>query len=206
MTLLSSLDIILIIILVLLSFWGLIRGFLKELSSIVNWVGSFYFTAITKPFVLPKIEKRITIPLLPDIITNVILFIVFMILLSIIMNHITDYIKLKKVLPFSTDRLLGFIFGFFKSILVCGFILTCMDMINKNSTKKLESLENSLVYDYFSKSKNKILNSVLESLLGDFLTEIQKNKSEKKDNNNNKKNKIKEDIKDMDKLIDIIVD
>ena len=90
---LYGLDISLITILLLFSFIGLIRGFLKELSSIVNWVGSFYLTAITKSIVLQKIENRVNIPLLPDLITNIVLFILYMIVLSIFMNFVVNNIK-----------------------------------------------------------------------------------------------------------------
>ncbi len=203
---LSGLDISLITILLLFSFIGLIRGFIKELSSIVNWVGSFYLTATTKPIVLQKIENRVNIPLLPDLITNIVLFILYMIVLSIFMNFIVNNIK--KILPTSTNSFLGFILGSLKGILVSMFILTGMNIVNENSSKKIKILENSMLYNYSGKSKNGIFNNVIESLLGNFLKEIQKNEAKKiiedslKEKNINNKN----NSEDMEKLLNILVD
>lgn len=207
--LLSNLDIFLVVILILFSFIGLIRGFLKELSSIIYWVGSFYFTSVTKPILLPKIEKKVAIPFLPDIIANVTLFIIYIIILSIIMNYVTNAIK--KILPHSTNGLLGFIFGFIKGILISIFILTGINIINENSKKKLEILENSIFYNYFNKSENRVFNNVMESLLGNFLKEIQKNKTKKIIEDNFKEKKLenkkdKNNNEDMEKLLNILVD
>lgn len=201
----SGLDITLTVVVVLFSFIGLVRGFLSELSSIVNWLGSFYLTAITKPLILPQIEKRISIPLLPDIIVNVVLFVLYIIILSALMNAVINVIK--KILPKSANGFLGFTLGGLKGVLISMFVLTGMSMINKNSREKLKMLENSTLYGYYNKSKNMMFNSIIESLLGDFLKEIQKSKEKEAirqdlEKNTNGKNNNEE----MEKLLNIIVD
>lgn len=202
----SGLDVSLVVVVVLLSFIGLVKGFLSELSSIINWLGSFYLTAITKPLIIPKIEKRVSIPLLPDIIVNVVLFVLFMIMLSAFMNAIVNVVK--KVLPKSANGFLGFILGGLKGILISMFVLTGMNMINGNSREKLRMLENSVLYNYYNKSRNIMFNGIIESLLGDFLKEIQKNKEKDGDAERNpgKSANGKNNNEEMEKLLNIIVD
>lgn len=201
----SGLDITLTVVVVLFSFIGLVRGFLSELSSIVNWLGSFYLTAITKPLILPQIEKRISIPLLPDIIVNVVLFVLYIIILSALMNAVVNVAK--KILPKSANGFLGFTLGGLKGILISMFVLTGMSMINRNSREKLKMLENSTLYGYYNKSKNMMFNSIIESLLGDFLKEIQKSKEKEAIRHNLEKNTNgKNNNEEIEKLLNIIVD
>lgn len=122
------------------------------------------------------------------------------------MNAIVNVAK--KILPKSANGFLGFMLGCLKGILISMFVLTGMDMINRNSREKLKTLENSTLYSYYSKSKNKMFNGIIESLLGDFLKEIQKSKKDEdiRERNLEKNIKDKNDSKEMEKLLNIIVD
>ena len=75
----SNFDTTIAIILIFFSTCGLIRGFLKEISSVVNWFGSFYLTSAIKPFVRPFFEEKIQIPFLLDTIMNITIFVVLIV-------------------------------------------------------------------------------------------------------------------------------
>ena len=114
----------------------------------------------------------------------------------------------KKVLPKSANGFLGFMLGCLKGVLISMFVLTGMDMINRNSREKLKTLENSALYSYYNKSRNRMFNNIIESLLGDFLKEIQKSKKEEdiRERNLEKNMKNRDNSEEMEKLLNIIVD
>ena len=161
----SNFDIAIAIILMFFSFVGLIRGFLKELSSIVNWFGSFYLTSIVKPFINPFFEEKIKIPLLLDIVVNIVVFVGLIVVISIITNYLV--VILKKLIPVTLNGSLGFLFGMLKGILLSLLIIAFMKIVYNKKTP--EYLEESIIYS--AVSNDDFFVDMLHDIFGDFAEE-----------------------------------
>lgn len=206
---LSNLDLSLSIVILSFSLIGLVRGFLNEVTSIINWFGAFYLTSIIKPFFVVFLQKKITVPFLPDIIANIILFVIFIIILSISTNYIL--LSIKKILPASVNVVFGFIFGAFKGVLLSILFLSSINIIYKNTDPKEQRwLEKSVIYGLYNDIGDKnIFSKSIESILGDMLKESSIDNTKKiiEKNIKNETKKLNEvNKKDMDKLLDLIVD
>lgn len=206
---LSGLDLSLSIVILSFSLIGLIRGFLNEITSIINWFGAFYLTSITKPFLVVLLQKKITVPFLPDIVANIILFVMFIIILSISTNYVI--LSIKKILPASVNGIFGFIFGAFKGGLLSILFLSSVNIIYKNTSPGEQKwLEKSVIYGLYNNIGNEnIFSKSIENILGDMLKESNIDGTKKiiEKNIKNETKKLNEvDKKDMDKLLDLIVD
>lgn len=217
MELLSNFDIILVVVVAFFSIIGLIRGFLKELTSIITWFGSIYLTSILKPFAIKLLSSRIQFPFLLDLIANASVFVVLIIFFSICSKTIVE--KIKSLLPYSINTSLGFLFGFVKGIMIIGLFLGCFNSLFKEESKKPEILKTSFVNDLlinktniFIDTTNVLLGSYVGSdqvksnvdNLNDFIDKTERyNKVRKilnEDTEDNKKDKNKE--KDINDIID----
>jgi uncharacterized membrane protein required for colicin V production len=74
--------------------------------------------------------------------------------------------KTREYVPLSINSGLGFLFGFFKGVLIISVSLTCVNMVY--GEKKPESLEKSIVNGIVDK-KDSILTNIIYGLLGDFI-------------------------------------
>lgn len=188
----SNFDIIIAVIIMLLSLFGLIRGFLRELSSIINWFGSFYLASVFKPMIRPIFEDKIQIPFLLDIIANAVLFVLLIIVISIITNYLS--IILRKLIPISLNGTLGFLFGLTKGVLLSLLIISFLKVVYND--KSPDFLKDSIIYN--SVASDDIFIDMLNNIFGDF----SKNRNIKKDINK-KIEEIKEDVAtDIEKAID----
>lgn len=184
----SSLDSFLVFLVFTLSIIGFIRGFLKEIASIINWFGSFYLISVFKPFVVPLLKDKIQIPFLLDITVNSIIFVILIIVISILNNYLISMIK--KVVPNITNNGLGFLFGFMKGLLITGFIVAFLNIVYKKTTQLPMWLDNSYIYNSV-KIENSIFSNIIESILGDL-----NNVNKKIEISNSNTNKNIEKIKD----------
>ena len=190
----SNFDIVIATILMFFSFMGLIRGFLKELSSVINWFGSLYLTSIIKPFINPLFEDKIKIPFLLDMVVNIVVFVGLIIIISIITNYLS--IILRKLIPATINGGLGFLFGLLKGILLSLLIIAFMRIAyNKNLP---DYLKNSTIYNKVL--KDEFFVDILHNIFGDFSKEsIIENTSETIDNT--LKN-INENIENINETLD----
>ncbi|MDR2077608.1 MAG: CvpA family protein [Rickettsiales bacterium] len=200
----SSLDLWVLAILATLSLIGLARGFLREITSILNWFGSLYLTSLAKPFVVSLLKNRISTPFLLDIISNVVLFVFCMLILSILGSYIVA--KVEDFLPIYVNRLFGLLFGSIKGSLISLVILASLNILYRDpNIEEPLWLKNSIAFEYFSSIDSDIFVNILEKILGDMIKE--EKKSENNDEKNYEKSKEKnEDLKDIDDLLKIIVD
>lgn len=197
----TNLDCILIFLVFSLSILGLLRGFLNELGSIINWFASLYLTAKIKPLVVPLFKSIITIPFLLDIVVNAILFVSLMIGVSILNKFLIS--KLKQYIPNYTNSELGFLVGCAKGVLLCCMILAFLSVIYDHSSKKPNWLYDSYIYNS-SKNKNSLFVDIIKSILGDVASE---NKETKNNSKNDEKNKKIEDIKEeINSIKDDVID
>jgi membrane protein required for colicin V production len=189
-----------------LSAVGLIRGFLKEVTSIINWFGSFYLTSKIKPSLTPLLQDKIKIPFLLDVVVNIILFATLTIALSIIGNYLISAIK--KIVPTSTNSSLGFLFGFLKGILISGVTISFLSIVYQNSDNKPYWLNKSHIYN--SMGSSSMFKSMLENILGDLM-KLEDKKKESSDDGV-QQDKIIDDTISLDnlggieKLINVVVE
>ena len=208
----TNLDYSLVSLIFILSLIGLIRGFLNELISLINWSGSFYLTSKIKPLIIPLLKEKIQIPFLLDIIVNSIVFVSLIITLSILNKYLAS--KIKKIVPTSTNNGLGFLFGLVKGVLLSSLIIAFLTVIYKNSTRQPDWLYDSYIFN-LNKNKNSIFINIINTILGDLIDNEEKIDNSK---NNDKihhykeiEKNIIEDLKnniqekeDIEKLIDLI--
>ena len=158
----TNLDVFCIGLIALLSFTGFIRGFLKEFASIVNWSATVILTISLKQFIIETFLKDFKFPFFKDFLANVILFILFMLIISMITKVLVE--KTRQFIPYSTNSSLGFLFGFLKGILIVGSCLACFDLIsNGNSPMTEKSVINNMLI-----KQNDMFSNVFRELLGEY--------------------------------------
>jgi membrane protein required for colicin V production len=209
MILQSNLDLWLATIVLFLAAIGTFRGFLKEITSILNWFGSLYLTSLAKPVAVNALRSKITTPFLLDIVSNAVLFVLSMIALSIFSNYLV--VKIEEILPSSVNRTLGAIFGFIKGFLISMIVLASLRILYRGpDINKPNWLENSLAYNkYFDNSNSDSFVDALEIIFGDMIKE-KKDDPKRQPPEADKKIENGEGIQDLEKdmndLLDTIVD
>ncbi|MDR2778485.1 MAG: CvpA family protein, partial [Rickettsiales bacterium] len=166
----SSLDLWVVVILLIISLIGLLRGFLSEVASISNWFGSLYLTSLAKPFLANLLRNKISTPFLLDIVSNVILFVFCMIVLSIVNSYLTT--EIEKFLPVHVNRTFGFLFGLIKGFLISVIILASLDILYRDpNIEEPNWLKDSIAFSYFNDASGNIFVGILERILGDMIKE-----------------------------------
>jgi membrane protein required for colicin V production len=94
------------------------RGLIKELLSVVSWVGAAVATLYGLPYLEPFALMFISVELIAKAATGIAIFVVTLVILSLISQMITA--RIKDSMLSAIDRSLGFVFGVFRgSVLLC---------------------------------------------------------------------------------------
>ena len=107
-----------IFILLISAFLAYMRGFVHEMLSVGGWIGAFFTTLYTFPYVKPYSRELIKIELGADLISGLVIFVLSLVVFSIITRAISKHVKgsMLNVL----DRALGFLFGMARgAIVIC---------------------------------------------------------------------------------------
>lgn len=112
----SSIDFVILAILLLSSLISLIRGFVREAMSLVAWVIAVWVAVKFAPSIAAMLAEQITISPLRHGIAFIILFLAMLMALGVI-NFLIGMIIKRSGLS-STDRLLGLLFGFLRGAIV----------------------------------------------------------------------------------------
>lgn len=177
---LGNFDIFILLLFLFCIVIGLIRGFIRELFSLLNWVLSFYLLTLLKPLFTGYFAELIRIPFLSDIILNISIFVIVLIILSIISKYIAEL--LKKIMPYNLDTTLGFLFGIVKAYVILILVTSTIEVLYNE--KEPEILNNSVFNKIFY--RNETANDKIRILLGDFLEEKVPNNQIKKEEENGK--------------------
>lgn len=102
-------DIGVAVVLLVSAILGLVRGFTRELFSILAWVGAGAISYFAYPYVQPWLNDLIEIELLSELGAAIGVFVIAMIVLSLIFSALADKLKGKKT--GALDRSLGFLYG-----------------------------------------------------------------------------------------------
>ena len=119
---LSVTDIIVLAILAISALFAFFRGFVKEVLSIMGWVGAALVAIWGFPYARPLARNLIPYPEIADVATGAVLFIVALVVFGLIAHVIAAQVKESAVS--GLDRALGFLFGVARGgvIVSLGFI------------------------------------------------------------------------------------
>lgn len=112
----NLIDLIVVTVIVLSGIFALARGFVKEVLSIISWVGAVFATLYGFDTASALARKFIGTPLIADAVAGGGLFLITLFMLSSISGLIANRVRGSTV--GSVDRSLGFVFG-----LLRGFVL-----------------------------------------------------------------------------------
>jgi membrane protein required for colicin V production len=116
---LNAFDLVVLAIVILSGLFALMRGLVKEILSIVSWVGALFAALYGFAYVAPYVSGMIQPAWLADVITGVGLFVAALIALGLISTLISGAVH--KSSAGALDRSLGFLFG-----LVRGAVIVCV--------------------------------------------------------------------------------
>ncbi len=112
-------DIVVIVVILLSAILAFLRGFIRDLTGLLNWVLAILLTYFLSPFVVKLFEKSKYSDIVINSAVHSIMFVVLLIIISIITSRIST--PLSEKLPKSVDQSLGFAFGFAK-----GYLIICL--------------------------------------------------------------------------------
>jgi membrane protein required for colicin V production len=112
------------------------RGFVKELLSILSWVGATIATILLFPKALPYAQEQIADELLAKVAAAVALFVVTLFLLGFINHFISSRVQKSALGPL--DRMLGLAFGLVRGIIVVALAYIALTLIFPDEKERPE--------------------------------------------------------------------
>ncbi|WP_455475640.1 CvpA family protein [Bartonella sp. B17] len=112
----TVLDGIVVAIILLSAFLAMLRGFSREVLSLISWAITAVATLFLFKPVLPLFEQYLSNKMIALIVTLVTLFVIILIITSIITMKISDFIIDSRI--GILDRTIGFIFGALRGLLI----------------------------------------------------------------------------------------
>ena len=113
---LCTIDILIASILAISVLIGFFRGAIKEILTVASWIGAIFLTILLFPLGKSIISNFVQQPLLVDLITYVVVFVVFLIILSAF-TYVFSSIAKSSVLAVP-NRICGALFGVLRGILI----------------------------------------------------------------------------------------
>lgn len=117
---LTYFDYFIFLIMLFLTLLGLLRGFIRELFSLLTWIGSGTLTIALRPVITNLISQKISNTILANAISSLLIFVIAIIGLSILTSNISKTITTK--FPSSINITLGIAFGFAKGFIISSLI------------------------------------------------------------------------------------
>ncbi len=116
-------DIVVAGVLLISALFAFARGFVRELLSVVGWVGAIFAAIYGMPYVQPYARNAIETEFIADVGAWIAVFLVVLLLISLITGSITDRVKESSLN--ALDRSLGFLFGLARGavLVILAFIL-----------------------------------------------------------------------------------
>lgn len=131
---LNNLDVVFLIITGVSALVGVVRGMTKELLSLVGWVLAAVAVFYMVPLLDPVMQKYIASKVLANVVSGMIILIVFCVIWILTVDKITSAIRLSKLS--SLDRILGFVFGTARGILIVILISMMLTTLIPEESKK----------------------------------------------------------------------
>ncbi|WP_273759533.1 CvpA family protein [Bartonella sp. ML70XJBT.G] len=156
----TVLDGIVVAVILLSAFLAMLRGFSREILSLVSWAIAAVATLFLFKPVLPFFEQYLSNKMIALITTLVTIFIIVLIITSIITMKISDFIIDSRI--GILDRIIGFVFGVLR-----GLFIVVIGMLLLNALVNPENQANWL--------KNAKTKPILDSLGQKVLERLPKN-------------------------------
>ncbi|MGB0935072.1 MAG: CvpA family protein [Alphaproteobacteria bacterium] len=102
-------DLSIFALLVLSAIIGMIRGLTREALGIAGWVGAFFATLYSIPYLRPHILPSIKNPFITDLLIATVVFLTTLVILNVISNKIS--LRVRGSILGGLDRSLGLFFG-----------------------------------------------------------------------------------------------
>ncbi len=109
-------DICVILVLFFSAGLAYLRGFVQEIFSIVGWISAIAVTIYGFPYIQTPVRQIISIDILADLATGLLLFLSSLVTISLLTRRISN--RVKDSLLNSLDRALGFLFGLVRGALI----------------------------------------------------------------------------------------
>lgn len=157
-------------LMVLSMIWGLMRGLTRSLLSLVVWLLAFILPGLLGDLLAPHmafITPIATAQIWLSFIAIFVLVLVFGFLLSFIVKKGVDTADLN-----GSDRFLGLIFGFFRSIAVLAVITV---LISLTTLSQADAWKNSVLVPGFNTAIENILGVFPGDLTQKLMTDINQN-------------------------------
>lgn len=151
------------------------RGFIREVISLLAWVGAamitLYFVMDVKELIAPYIQKEVVAAIFAALGT----YFVALTLISIVTSIMLKYIKQGADVG-SLDNILGLVFGFIKGsvVILLGFFLMSMVM---NEEDYPEWMKSSISLPYVKKGAE-TMEKMMPGYLQDLISEAEKAKQQ----------------------------
>ena len=131
---LNNLDVVFLIITGVSALVGVVRGMTKELLSLAGWVLAAAVVFYMVPLVDPVMQKYVASKVLASVVSGMIILIAFCVVWILTVDKITSVIRLSKLS--SLDRILGFVFGTARGILIVILIAMMLTTLIPEESKK----------------------------------------------------------------------
>ena len=113
---LNNLDVVFLVIVGVSALVAIARGVTKELLSITGWILAAVSVYYLLPVVDPIMQKYISSKVLSNLVSGMVILILFCIFWVLAVDKISTQIRFSKLS--SLDRILGFIFGIFRGVII----------------------------------------------------------------------------------------
>jgi len=131
---LNNLDVIFLIIIGISALVGIARGMTKEILSITGWILAAATVFYIVPLLNPVMEQHIASKILASVVSGMIVLIVFSLIWVLTVDKIASVIRLSKLSYL--DRLLGFVFGAARGIIIVILIALMVNTLIPEEAKK----------------------------------------------------------------------
>ncbi|MBP5698777.1 MAG: CvpA family protein [Alphaproteobacteria bacterium] len=190
---LNNVDVIILIGFAISMFVAFVRGFVKEVLSIIGLALFVLLVVYFSPLLLPWMSKYIASKILAQIVLFLIIMVVFYIIWIISTDFLINRIR-KSTLSFM-DRLFGLIFGLLRALIILGFCFLIIKVMLPEELKK-GMLKESKFFDIAQATSDTIEKMLPDKFIEDTMKSFEDmnkvEKTKKEENPENKENNNKE--------------
>lgn len=134
----TPVDLLVILVILISASLAMVRGFLREMLSLISWILAAVAAYYLYGFLTPTLEKHLSSPLLASLVSIITIFLVALFILSILTMKIAD-IKIGNRIG-ALDRTIGFLFGAAR-----GLVIMALAMLLINNLTRPENLSTWIV-------------------------------------------------------------
>ena len=159
-------DIVVLAVIALSTLLALGRGFVKEVLSILGWIGAAVVTFLVF-FYVPQVRDfaraQITEPVIADIVTAVVLFTVSLFVLGMVNHYVSSRVRGSSLGPL--DKSLGLVFGLVRGIVLVALAYMAMtDWFLPNKAERPDVINQARTEPYVEMAANYIKTLIPQDL------------------------------------------